>query len=108
MGATYRFGQPAETRPMGTAAGETAAETAGVATTAGVAGTGAVAATTAVAAGAGAAAGTTAGTGVGAEDEEQPYPDFYFQMSKKQQKNWRKRHRQHKRQQNPSGGSLSK
>ena len=97
MGATYRFGQPAETRPMGTAAGETAAETAGVATTAGVAGTGAVAATTAVAAGAGAAAGTTAGTGVGAEDEEQPYPEDYFRMNKKQQKNWRKRHRQHKR-----------
>ena len=54
---------------------------------------GATARSTAGAGAAGATVGTAARTTAGVE----PYPDFYFQLSKTQRKNWRIRHRQHKR-----------
>jgi hypothetical protein len=73
-GAACRLGQPAETRPMGTATGAAAVEAVGAATAAGVAGAGAVTAT------------TVAG-------EATDRPDYYHSLSRAQKKNWRKHYR---------------
>ena len=80
---------------MGTATGAAAVEAVGAATAAGVAGAGAVTATTVAAVIVG--AGTTVGVTADAVDEEQPYPNVYFRMSKNQKKDWRLRHRRHNR-----------
>ena len=86
-GAACRLGQPAETRPMGTATGAAAVEAVGAATAAGVAGAGAVTATTVAAVTAGTAAGTTAAAGVGAGDGR-PTDAAWRAMSKRQRRRW--------------------
>ena len=87
-GAACRLGQPAETRPMGTATGAAAVEAVGAATAAGVAGAGAVATAAAVAAVAGAAAGASSGAGVEAGGGR-PSDKEWRAMSKRKRKHWR-------------------